>query len=100
LIDAEACARELSRLELADALDLLLLIAKKEPARFPRAAARWHARFVSEVKGLRVADSQLLLGAVAGLSDPGAVRVPLQTIAAMAERFKAEAIARTARRRL
>jgi hypothetical protein len=99
LLDAEACARELGRLELDDALDLLLLIARKAPTRFHRAAARWHARFASEVKGLRVADSQLLLGAVAGLADP-APRVSLETLAAVAERFRASAVARTARRHL
>jgi hypothetical protein len=92
LLDAEACARELGHLELADALDLLLLIAAKEPARFPRAAARWHARFVVEVQGLHVADSQLLLGAVAGLADI-APRVSLETVAPVAGRFRADALA-------
>jgi hypothetical protein len=35
LLDAEACARELGHLELDDALDLLLLIAKKSRRGFP-----------------------------------------------------------------
>jgi hypothetical protein len=98
LLDAEACARELGHLELADALDLLLLIARKEPA-VPRAAARWHARFVLEARGMHVADSQLLLGAVAGLRDE-APRVALETLALVADRFRAEFVARSVRRRL
>jgi hypothetical protein len=99
LLDAEACARDLGHLELADALDLLLLIAAKEPARFPRAAARWHARFVLEVRGLHVEDSLMLLGAVAGLRD-AAPRVALETLVLVAGRFRADAVALTARRRL
>ena len=39
-----------ARLSLDEALELLLLIAKKEPERFDRAAARWHARFVLETR--------------------------------------------------
>jgi hypothetical protein len=99
LLDAEACARELGHLELADALDLLLLIAKKEPARFPRAAVRWHARFVLETRGMRIEDSLMLLGAVAGLPSE-APRVALETVALLAERFRADAVARTVRRQL
>jgi hypothetical protein len=99
LLDAEACTRELGHLELADALDLLLLIAKKEPARFPRAAARWHARFVLEYRGMRLADSLLLLGVVAGLRSE-TPRVALETLSLVAERFGADSVARTAKRRL
>jgi hypothetical protein len=36
---AEATAKELPRLGLADALELTLLIARKEPRRHPRVAA-------------------------------------------------------------
>jgi hypothetical protein len=39
LIGAEATAKELPRLGLADALELTLLIARKEPRRHPRVAA-------------------------------------------------------------
>ena len=42
-------------LSLADALDYCALLAEKEPARYERAALRWHARFVSEAPGV---DSQ------------------------------------------
>jgi hypothetical protein len=41
---AEATAKELLRLGLADALELTLLIARKDPRRHPRVAARWLLR--------------------------------------------------------
>ena len=99
LLSAEAAARELGRLSLADALDFLLLLSEKDPARFDPAAARWHARFVLEGKRLRLADSQLLLGAVAGLARPAPV-IALDTIRALAEQVHATAVAAVVRRRL
>ena len=44
------------------------------------------------------ADAQLLLGAVAGLNV--ALRVQLETIALVAERYKVNSVARVAQRRL
>jgi hypothetical protein len=45
---AEATAKELPRLGLSDALELTLLIARKEPRRHPRVAARWLLRYLEE----------------------------------------------------
>src|SRR5689334_9121765 len=45
---AEARAKELLRLGLADAFELTLLIARKEPRRHPRVAARWLLRYLEE----------------------------------------------------
>jgi hypothetical protein len=45
---AEMAARELGRLSLDDALSLCVLLAKQDPARFERAAARWLARLLEE----------------------------------------------------
>ena len=72
LTAAESAARELARLSLPDALALCLLIAEADPARFGRAAARWHARFVLEAKGLDVVASRRLLNALASPTDPRA----------------------------
>jgi hypothetical protein len=47
-VGAEATAKELPRLGLADALELTLLIARKEPRRHPRVAARWLLRYLEE----------------------------------------------------
>ena len=45
---AEATAKELPRLGLADALELTLLIARKDPRRHPRVAARSLLRYLEE----------------------------------------------------
>ena len=47
LFEAEASAREFGRLDLADALGLLRLIAEREPERYDRAAVRWDGRLYS-----------------------------------------------------
>ena len=45
---AEATAKELPRLGLGDALELTLLIARKDQRRHPRVAARWLLRYLEE----------------------------------------------------
>ena len=99
LLNAEAAARQLGRLSLADALDFLLLLSEKDPARFDPAAARWHARFVLEARRLPLADSQMLLGAVAGLRRP-APTIALDTICGLAEKTHKTAVAAVVRRQL
>jgi hypothetical protein len=67
LVHAETAARELHTLNLADALALLVLIAKEDPRRYGRAAVRWHGRFTLDANGLDLADSQLALAALGSL---------------------------------
>jgi hypothetical protein len=43
-----AAAKELPPLSLADALELTILIARKDPRRHPQAAARWLLRYLEE----------------------------------------------------
>jgi hypothetical protein len=45
---AEVAAREIGNLTLLEALELVVLYAEAEPAKFEKAALRWHARFVTE----------------------------------------------------
>jgi hypothetical protein len=45
---AEVAARECGSLTLAEALELVCLYAEAEPAKFEKAALRWHGRFVAE----------------------------------------------------
>jgi hypothetical protein len=47
--EALSAASELQHVGLAEALELCLLLRDKEPARFPRAALRWHGRLCREV---------------------------------------------------
>lgn len=92
LLEAESAARELGRLSLSDALAFLYLVADKAPARFERAGVRWCGRFLVETRGVTIAEAQVLLGALAALRDP-APALALETIARVAERFRAQSVA-------
>jgi len=56
---AEAAARDLGRLTLADALDLCLLY-RGQPERYERAAARWIARLIAERPGVRLSELEMV----------------------------------------
>jgi hypothetical protein len=61
LLHAEAAARNLGQLSLADALDYCDLLARQAPERYERAALRWHSRWESEAKAESLRESQLAL---------------------------------------
>jgi hypothetical protein len=48
VVAAVAAARELPQLSLLDALELTMLIARKDPGRYSRVAARWLQRLLEE----------------------------------------------------
>jgi hypothetical protein len=62
---ALAEARDIPRLNLADSLALVVLIAEQRPELFERAAVRWAGRFVLERRDVSLAEAAL---AVAGLA--------------------------------
>ncbi len=64
---ATSAALEAGRLGLADALALTLLYRDQDPARYERAAVRWHSRFCSEARNVTHEDAQLALAALAAL---------------------------------
>jgi hypothetical protein len=68
LLNAEIAAREIGELSLPDALAFCLLLADLEPARWSRAIARWHARFVLEASRMTVDESMLALSAAKALA--------------------------------
>ena len=61
---AEIAARELRGLALADALELVALIAKSRPDRIEPAAIRWHGRLEIEARSLTLAESRFALAAL------------------------------------
>ena len=65
--DALSSASELEHVGLAEALELCLLIADKEPQRFGRAAVRWHGRFCREAQ-VDLEEAQAVLAALALLA--------------------------------
>jgi hypothetical protein len=58
-----AAAAELPRLDLADALEVLLLMADQSPERYDRAAARWLGRLALERPDTTVAELRLAAAA-------------------------------------
>ena len=65
LLIAEAAARDLQTISLADALELCLLY-RYDHERYERAAARWIARLIAEQPGVRLSEIEL---AAAGFRD-------------------------------
>jgi hypothetical protein len=65
---AEAAAKELPRVSLVDALELTILIARKEPRRHPRVAARWLRRYLEERPEATIEDAALVAACLAALA--------------------------------
>jgi hypothetical protein len=70
LIAAWAAAAELPFVSLADALSRCLLVRERDPARFPRFALRWHARFCAETHGVGLEDGRLILDLLTAVGGP------------------------------
>jgi hypothetical protein len=80
-----AAARELPQLSLLDALELTFLIARKDPRRHPRAAARWLFRFLEEDSAATIEEAGLAASSLIALTGAG-YHEAVQTLRAMAER--------------
>jgi hypothetical protein len=63
--EALSSAAELEHVGLAEALELTLLLADRDPAKYERAALRWHARFMREVPKVEMRESQAVLSLLA-----------------------------------
>jgi hypothetical protein len=70
LMVAETVLRELGRPTLLELLDLTALIARKDPRRFDRVAARWVFRYLQAEADVRLADVQAVVGCLAALGGP------------------------------
>jgi hypothetical protein len=68
LTSAFSAARDLPTVSLEDALALCLLIRDKERERFGPAAARWAARWASEIPGVDLAEAQLVQAALVSIA--------------------------------
>ena len=60
---ALAEARDLPKLNLADALELVALLAEKQPDLFERAAVRWVVRYLDERHVASLAEANLVVAA-------------------------------------
>ena len=79
-----AAARELPQLSLVDALELTMLIARKDPPRYPRVAARWLRRFLEEHPTITIEEAALAASCLAALPGAGYGEA-VQVLKAMAE---------------
>jgi hypothetical protein len=80
-----AAARELPQLSLLDALELTMLIARKDSSRYPRVAARWLQRLLEEHPDVTIEEAGLAASALLALTGAGHQEA-VQTLRAMAER--------------
>jgi hypothetical protein len=65
-------ARDLPQVNLADALELVLLMSEQAPDLYDRAAARWVGRYCLETPGVDLDEAVLVVGARVGGRDPPA----------------------------
>jgi hypothetical protein len=70
VIAAVAAARELPQLSLLDALELTMLIARKDSSRYPRVAARWLQRLLEEDPEVTIEEAALAASCLIAI--PGA----------------------------
>jgi hypothetical protein len=65
--EALSGASELPYVGLAEALELTLLLADREPEKYDRAATRWHLRFLEEVPNVDLHENQAVLALLAAI---------------------------------
>jgi hypothetical protein len=82
---AVAAAKDLPQLSLADALELTVLVARKDPRRHPWVAARWLLRYLEEDPHATIDEGALAASSRAALTGV-AHQEAAQTLRAMAER--------------
>jgi hypothetical protein len=67
---AEVTAREISRVTIAEALELTALVARKQPERYRRLAARWLCLYLEEHEKATLEDVALLVSNLRSLLSP------------------------------
>ena len=85
MIAAVAAAKEVPQLSLTDALELTLLVSRKDPRRHPRVATRWLQRYLEEDPVATIEEAGLATSALLALTGAG-YQEAVQTLRAMAER--------------
>ena len=67
---AEVTAREIGRVTIAEALELTALVARKQPHRYGRFAARWLCLWLEEHDKATLEDVALLVSNLGSLATP------------------------------
>jgi hypothetical protein len=84
LILAEGMARELGQITLAEALDLTVLVLRKEPGRRSSYTVRWLRRLLEERPQTTIEEAALAASALAALAGPAHAHA-YATLSGMAE---------------
>jgi hypothetical protein len=82
---ALAAAKDLPQLSLGDALELTVLVARKDPRRHPRIASRWLLRLLEEHPAATIEEAALAASSLAALTG-ASYEEAATTLRAMAER--------------
>ena len=67
---AEVTAREIGRVTITEALELTALVARKQPHRYGRFAARWLCLYLEEHEQATLEDVALLVANLRSLANP------------------------------
>jgi hypothetical protein len=67
---AEVTAREIGRVTIAEALELTALVARRQPERYGRFAARWLCLWLEERERATLEDVALLVSSLRSLATP------------------------------
>jgi hypothetical protein len=68
LVLAEVTAREIGRVTIAEALELTALVARKQPYRYGRVAARWRCLYLEDHQNATLEDVALLVANLRSLA--------------------------------
>ena len=82
---ALASAKDLPQLSLGDALELTVLVARKDPGRHPRVAARWLLRYLEEDPHATIEEAMLAASCLIALTGVS-YQEAAQAMRAMSER--------------
>jgi hypothetical protein len=85
VLSALAAAKDLPQLSLADALELTVLVARKDPRRHQRVASRWLLRYLEEDPHATIEEAALAASSLIALIGV-AHEEAAQTLQAMADR--------------
>jgi hypothetical protein len=85
VLSALAAAKDLPQLDLLDALELTVLVARKDPGRHQRVASRWLLRYLEEDPHATIDQAALAASSLVALTGVAHLEAS-QTLRAMAER--------------
>jgi hypothetical protein len=100
LAQALAAAHDLPVISLADALELVLLAADRDPPTYDRAAARWLARYTLDQRNVDLAETGLAHAALTAIRNTTRRRAGLLLLLALAKQRQTRDLATVLEREL